>query len=486
MLQQGLSHKLLQKLSPQQIQFIQLLQLNTTELEQRLDEEIEVNPALEKENYDTDAQNDNEPEKTKEDDKEEAISEEDFLPDDEADLNDYLSTEEKDTYSAGYDPEDEWEMPIPDINSLYDSLSEQLTALELSDKDQLLAQHLIGMIESDGYIRRPLKSIAYDLAFLNSIRVKEDDLENVLKKIQTFEPAGIGARNLQECLLLQLKRKKNRGEAVEIAEKLVRLHIKDLGHKHYEKIIKKLKIDKELFKEALEVIQSLNPKPGGGESDTKTHYIIPDFIVKNIDDEIHISLNSKNAPELKVNKDYQETMKGYMKSDKKDKKLKEKIQFIKQRVDNAKWFIDAIKQRQHTLLYTMHTIVDLQEEFFKSGDFNKIKPMILKDVAERIQLDISTVSRVANSKYVQTDFGIFSLKEFFSESIKTADGEEVSNIKVKQLLKSYVEKEDKKAPLTDDKLTELMKENGFNVARRTVAKYREQLNIPVARLRKDF
>lgn len=492
MLKQGLSQKLLQKLSPQQIQFIQLLQLNTSELEQKLEEEVEENPALEKETYEDNDTGSFENQEVKpdaeerEDTPEEA--EKEFLQENDVDLNDYLSTEEKDSYSMGPDPDEEdHEIPVADTSSLYDRLTEQLAALNLSEKEELLARHLIGMIENDGYLRRPLKSIAYDLVFLNSIRVEEEELEKLLKKIQNFEPAGVGARNLQECLLIQLNRKKNRGPHVELAEKIVRKHVTDLGNRHYDKILKKLKITRDEFKEALEVIQSLNPKPGGGEgSDNKEHHIIPDFVVKTIDDTVHVSLNSKNAPELKVNKEYEETLKGYMESNKKDNKLKEKVQFIKQRLDNAKWFIDAIKQRQQTLLQTMHTIVDLQEDFFKTGNFDKINPMILKDVAERVNLDVSTVSRIVNSKYVQTDFGIFSLKEFFSESIKTQDGEEVSNIKVKQLIKNFVDNEDKKKPLTDDKLTEMVKEAGYNVARRTVAKYREQLGIQVARMRKDI
>jgi RNA polymerase sigma-54 factor len=486
MLKQGLSQKLLQKLSPQQIQFIQLLQLNTIELEKRVDEEITENPALESEKTDV-GEPEQEDEKFEAEAEGEDESEENDYDDYETDLSDYMSDEQEDyTYTGQTDPnEEKREIPFANVNTLYDVLNEQLNAVNISERDKELARHLIGMLEEDGYLRRPLKSVANDLAFLSQIQTNEEELEKVLHVIQTFDPPGIGARSLDECLVIQLNKMEQTHE-VQIAKKIIHHHMDDLAKKHYDKLMKSLKIDRDDLKSVIDTIIHLNPKPGESQINIKTQYIIPDFIVTVIDNVLHVTLNSKNAPELRINREYQQTLKGYNESTIKNKTLKNQVQFIKQKLDSAKWFIDAIKQRQNTLLQTMKCIVEYQKDFFLSGDIEKLQPMILKDIADRIGMDISTVSRVANSKYVQTDFGIFSLKEFFSEGIQTESGEEVSNREVKQILKDYIEKESKKRPLTDEKLTDLLNEKGYNIARRTVAKYREQLNIPVARLRKEI
>lgn len=487
MLKQELSHKLLQKLSPQQIQFIQLLQLNTSELEKRLDEELAENPALEVEEQDHQDKDNGIPEADESSSVDEEVDNDiqsDF------DINEYVSLDEYESFDPNYssdeDDDNKRELPIASVSTLYDLLNEQLASINLDERELLLANHLIGMIEEDGYLRRPLVSIAYDLAFLNSMKVTEEELDKILKIIQTFDPPGIAARDLQECLLIQLSAKDQKSDKVKLATKIIKNNMIDLANKHYSKLRRQLKIENDELREAIDVITHLNPKPGDSQSGIKTQYIIPDFHITNVENELIVTLNSKNAPELRVNKSYQSSLETYNNSTKKDKQIKDQVQFIKHKLDNAKWFIEAIKQRQNTLLQTMKTILDIQREFFLSGDFNKLRPMILKDVADRINMDISTVSRVANSKYVQTEFGIFSLKEFFSEGIQTMDGKEVSNKKVKNILKKLIEVESKRKPLTDEKLTELLKDQGFNIARRTVAKYREQMHIPVARLRKEL
>lgn len=491
MLKQGLSHKLLQKLSPQQIQFIQLLQLNSTELEKRVEEEITENPALEVDKAETGEQSDSiseaefEGERTDTEDDESYEYEDTF----EESLNDYMGGEDYDDYSYGTmndGGEEKKEIPFANVSSLFDSLKEQLNAQRLTERQKELGLHLIGMLEEDGYLRRPLKNVAYDLAFLNQMQTTEDELEKVLHIIQNFDPPGIGARSLEECLLLQLERKDQKDENVVFAKRIITDHMDDLAKKHYEKLMKSLKLDRDRLKDIIDIIIHLNPKPGESQTNTKAQYIIPDFIVTNEDGDLHVTLNSRNAPELRVNRNYQETLRSYQEGQTKNQQLKNQVQFIKQKLDSAKWFIDAIRQRQNTLLQTMRTIVEYQKEFFQTGDIEKLQPMILKDIADRIGMDISTVSRVANSKYVQTDFGIFSLKEFFSEGIQTESGEEVSNREVKKILKDFIDNESKKRPLTDEKLTDMLNEKGYNIARRTVAKYREQMNIPVARLRKEI
>ncbi len=496
MLKQGLNQKLLQKLSPQQIQFVQLLQLNTTEFEKRVEEELTENPAIETEaqeganaeaveNFEENFEGSNENEDFNSEE-EESYENDSF----EDDLNEYLGSDDdsNDEYSSyqDSDPNNEYkELPFAQGNTLYDSLQEQLDAQYMSDREKELGRHLIGMIEEDGYLRRPLKNIAYDLAFLNQLQTDEKELEKVLHIIQTFDPPGIGARNLEECLVLQLNGKNKKDENVKLAIRIVQQYMEDLAKKHYDKLIKALKIDRDQLKDVLDLITHLDPKPGESQVNIKTQYIVPDFIVTSQDGEISVTLNSRNAPELRISKNYLDTLKDY-KEDGKNSALKKQVQFIKQKLDGAKWFIDAIKQRQNTLLQTMKTIVEFQREFFLSGDIEKLQPMILKDIADKIGMDISTVSRVANSKYVQTDFGIFSLKEFFSEGIQTESGEEVSNREVKAILQEMIDGESKKRPLTDEKLTDMLNEKGYNIARRTVAKYREQLGIQVARLRKEI
>ena len=474
----SLTQSLQQKLSPQQIQFIKLLQVPTAELETRVEEELEVNPALEegKEEKEADEQVDeyeNEYESSTEDI-------EDYLQDDYAGYKMQGDSRNPD--------EEDMESPISVGKSLHEHLMSQLGYLKLDKRQEILGHQLIGSIDSDGYIRRALEAIVNDLAFSQGVETDEGELESFLYKIQNFDPAGIGARNLQECLSLQLERKDEDSEIVQVARRIIDSCFNEFSKKHYDKIARKLSLDDEgLLREAIYLITKLNPKPGGtGDAAAKTQYVIPDFILVNNDDKLELSLNSRNAPQLKVSRSYSEMLQAYDKSDKKDKKLKETVSFIKQKLDSAKWFIDAIRQRQQTLLNTMQAIINFQYEYFLEGDESRLKPMILKDIAERINMDISTVSRVASSKAVQTEFGVFPLKYFFSEGISTESGEDVSSWEVKSKLKSFIGAEDKVKPLSDEKLEKALNECGYNIARRTVAKYREQLNIPVARLRKEL
>jgi RNA polymerase sigma-54 factor len=479
----GLSQSLQQKLSPQQIQFIKLLQVPTAELENRIEEELEINPALEEgEDQETPPESNTEEEEYPES----SGSEE------EIDIKDYLRDDDYSGYKMQGDGDDDEErdMPIPMSTSLHEQLMSQLDFMGLDERQYAIGKQLIGSIESDGYIRRELESIVNDLAFSQGMETTAEEVEAVLKKIQTFDPPGIAARTLQECLLLQLDRMDNGHDIdVAVAKKIISECFEEFTKKHYHKIQKKLDTEDEDFvRDAIDLIVKLNPKPGGGSGATmaKNQYIIPDFILTNNNGKLELALNSRNAPELRISRSYTEMFKAYDKSDKRDKKLKEAVTFVKQKLDAAKWFIDAIKQRQHTLLRTMKAIVDFQYDFFLEGDEKKLKPMILKDIANMIMMDISTVSRVASSKAVQTDFGIFPLKYFFSEGISTDSGEEVSSREVKQIIKDIIEAEDKNKPLSDDKLEKILNDKGYNIARRTVAKYREQLNIPVARLRKEI
>lgn len=478
----GLSQSLQQKLSPQQIQFIKLLQVPTAELETRIEEEMEINPALEE----------GEEQERTEDSNEESETPEANNEEEEIDIQDYLRDDDYSGYKmqGDGDGEEERDMPLPMSTSLHEQLMGQLDFLGLEEKPYAIGKQLIGSIESDGYIRRDLEAIVNDLAFSQGIETKVEEVETVLKMIQTFDPPGIAARNLQECLLLQLDRMDNGHDIdVAVAKKIITECYDEFTKKHYQKIQKKLDTEDEDFvRDAVELIIRLNPKPGGGSGSTmvKNQYIIPDFIVTNNNGKLELALNSRNAPELRISRSYTEMFKAYDKSNKRDKKLKEAVSFVKQKLDAAKWFIDAIKQRQQTLLRTMRAIVDFQFDFFLEGDETKLKPMILKDIATMINMDISTVSRVASSKAVQTDFGIYPLKYFFSEGISTDSGEEVSSREVKQIIKDIIEAEDKNKPLSDDKLEKILNDKGYNIARRTVAKYREQLNIPVARLRKEL
>ena len=477
----GLIQTLSQKLSPQQIQFIKLLQVPTMELETRIEEELETNPALE--------EGREEPEEQAE--QTEEIEEKSEVAEDDISFEDYLH----DDYSGykmqgdGNNPDEEdRDMPLATSATLNDQLIDQLGFMGLDERQEKIGKQLIGSIENDGYIRRELEAIINDLAFSMNIETDIDEIEEILRKIQSFDPPGIAARNLQECLLLQLERKIDHASEVNLAIEIIEDCFPDFTKKHYDKIIKKLNIeDEEDLKSAINLITKLNPKPGGSSGElVKTQYLIPDFLLTNNNGKLELTLNSRNAPELKISRSYSEMMDTYDKSNKKDKKLRETASFVKQKLDAAKWFIDAIKQRQHTLLNTMRSIVNFQYDFFLSGDESKLRPMILKDIANEINMDISTVSRVANSKSVQTEFGIFPLKYFFSEGIATESGDDVSSREVKHHLKGIIDQEDKKKPLSDDKLEKLLKSKGYNIARRTVAKYREQLNIPVARLRKEL
>lgn len=490
MLRQNLQQKLLQKLSPQQIQFIKLLQVPTVSLDTRIKEELEDNPALEdlslanmnepaEEYPDRDPEDDN----FNQEDSQESLDEfnvDDYLQDD--NINDYGSKYEQN----GDDDDDRKEIPIAVQSSFFESLQAQLDLLPLSDKDFRIGQQLIGSLDDDGYLRRPVTSLVDDLAFSQNVFAEDEEVNEMLKVIQSFDPAGVGARDLQECLLIQL-RKKDPNPIILKAIMVVEDYLDEFTKKHYDKLERSLNMDSEELKEVVNEILKLNPKPGDSNAvTTKQLQIIPDFHISNNDGILFLTLNSKNAPELRVSRSYQDMFEHYDKTAEKDKKLKEAVQFVKQKLDSAKWFIDAIKQRQQTLLKTMKAIMDYQYEYFLTGDDKNLKPMILKDIADRIGMDISTVSRVANSKYVQTEFGTFLLKSFFSEAIQMDSGEEVSNKEVKKILEECIGKEDKRRPLADEKLTEILKEKGYNIARRTVAKYREAMNIPVARLRKEL
>jgi RNA polymerase sigma-54 factor len=390
---------------------------------------------------------------------------------------------------GNYNPDDEdREIPFSAPSSLHEQLITQLNFLKLDERQRIIGEQLIGSIENDGYIRRELTAIINDLAFSQNIEIDSDELEEIFRKIQSFDPAGIAARSLQECLIIQLERKEHPDDpAVKHALAIIQDCFEEFTKKHYSKIQKRLNLDEEEIKEAVQLITRLNPKPGGvADGLVLTQYVIPDFILTINGGKFEILLNSKNAPELRISRSYSELFDTYDKSDKKDKKLKETVSFVKQKLDSAKWFIDAIKQRQNTLLRTMEAIFQYQAPFFVDGDEAALRPMILKDIAEKIDMDISTVSRVANSKSIQTEVGVFPLKYFFSEGIATDSGEDVSNREVKSVLQGMVDAEDKKKPLSDDNLLKMLNKKGYNIARRTVAKYREQLQIPVARLRKEL
>lgn len=498
MLKQSLQQKLLQKLSPQQIQLMKLLQLPTVALEQRIKEELEANPALdegEDNNEEEEFENSEEAEADEITDKEESILDDDGFKEkrnDEVDVDDYYQDDDVPYYKLSANnssPDDEKsEVPVITTVSFQDHLLNQLGLIELDSRQHLIAEHLIGTMDEDGYLRRDLESICNDLAFSQNIETNAHELELVLKIIQTFDPPGIGARNLQECLMLQLERKTELTRPVKFAKLIIRDFMEEFSKKHYEKISRHLGLLDEELKDAMHEILKLNPRPGGDiSSDAKTiQHVIPDFIITNNDGQLELSLNSRNAPELKVSRDYTDMLKTYSKNKKEDRSNKEAAVFVRQKLESARWFIDAIKQRQMTLLNTMQTILNYQYEYFLEGDEKKLKPMILKDIAEVVGLDISTISRVANSKYVQTQFGTFPVKSFFSEALSTDTGEEVSSREVKKILSDAVSGENKKKPLPDDKLAKLLQSKGYNIARRTIAKYREQLNIPVARLRKEL
>jgi len=483
----SLNQTLQQKLSPQQIQFIKLLQIPTMELENRIEEELEINPALEEGLDQEIADNDD----TYEDSLDlDSDYEEEYSPLEGISLEEYLNHDEYGgykMYSDGNYPEEEREMPLVTINTLHDVLQQQFGYLCLNERQMIIGLQLLGSIENDGYIRRSLQAIANDLALSQSFYTSIEEIELVLKKIQTFDPPGIGARNLQECLLLQLDRKDPADAYVNYAVKVIEDCFEEFSKKHFEKIQKRLGINDEQMKYVISLITKLNPKPGSVEGeDGLAQYLLPDFWINNNNGKLEVHLNSKNAPELRISRSFAEMLDTYDKSDKTNRHIRETITFVKQKLDAAKWFIDAIKQRQNTLQRTMIAILHYQYEFFLDGDETRLKPMILKDIAQRIEMDVSTVSRVANSKSVQTEFGVYPLKYFFSEGISTEYGEDASSREVKSILKDLIDKESKGNPLSDDKLEKLLNDKGYNIARRTVAKYREQLNIPVARLRKQL
>jgi RNA polymerase sigma-54 factor len=470
---------------------MKLLQIPTAVLEQRIKEELEANPALE-EGSDDDMAEDMEAVKEPESETDEQMESEEPSPEEEViDISDYIDEEDLGYTSAsdGYMKDEEQKtIPVAVPSTFHDQLIAQLGLLDLTEHEVKVAEQIVGSIDDDGYIRRDLEAVIDDLAFTQNVDTNVDELEHLLSVIQKFEPAGVAARSLQECLLIQIERKDEEDPAIHHARIILSDHFEAFTKKHYEKLMRQLDIEEEELKEAIDEILKLNPKPGGSLQATQTEnqYIIPDFTVRNNNNELDITLNARNAPDLRISDSFREMMAAYNRGDKKDKQQKDTVLFIKRKIDSAKWFIDAIKQRQHTLLSTMQSIVAYQEEFFLTGDETRLRPMILKDIAEITGLDISTVSRVANSKYVQTEFGTYKLKYFFSESIQTESGEEVSTREVKKILQGIIDDEDKGKPLSDQKLTDMLKEKGYNIARRTVAKYREQLNIPVARLRKEL
>ncbi len=478
-----LQQKLLQKLSPQQIQVIKLLEIPTVQLEQRIKKELEENPVLE--------MGADSPTNEDENDAPELRSEED-KDDEEFSVDDYLNEEEIPLYKLStnnYSPDDKHvEIPFSVGATFHESLMEQLGLAYLADHEKKLAEYIIGNIDEDGYLRRDLGSISDDMAFNLNMEVTEEELLEVLKIVQKFDPPGVGARDLRECLLLQLDKKGF--DKREYPYIILHSYFDEFAKKHYEKIQKKLEIDEETLKDAFSEILKLNPKPGSSYSNPlnkANQHIVPDFILENVDGELKLSLNQRNVPELRINDTYMGMLRSFNETKKeKSNGKKEAISFVKQKLDSAKWFIEALKQRHHTLLVTMTEIIDFQKDYFQEGDETKLRPMILKDIAERTGLDISTISRVSNSKYIQTNFGIFPLKYFFSEGLQKDDGQEVSTREIKKILSDCIEGEDKKKPLTDEKLAQILREKSYNIARRTVAKYREQLDIPVARLRKEL
>lgn len=483
-LKQQLQLKQQQKLSPMQMQVIKLTELPVLELEERIKQELEENPALE-EGLEPNDNSEYDDEYGSEDDTN--ISQEDLT------LGDYMNEDEipdyqlRDNNRQGVGKQEE--IPFSVAASLHEYLIEQLGECELNDENQKVAEYIIGNIDESGYLDRSLSAISDDLIFQQNIDIPVSRLEEILKVIQDFEPAGIAARNLQECLLLQLGRKE-KSEIVDYAINIITNLFDEFTKRHYDKIIRQLNIDEEILKEVIQEITTLNPKPGNNWGDSLSitlSTIVPDFTIDSYGGELFLSLNNRNIPDLRVSREYSELFKGF--SDNKESMSldsKNTVLFVKQKLDSARWFIDAIKQRQDTLQRTMQAIMDMQYDFFLTGDESQLKPMILKDVAQRTGYDISTISRVSNSKYVQTSFGIYPLKYFFSESMQTDTGEEISSREVKAILKECIENEDKKKPLTDDKLSEILKERGYIIARRTVAKYREQMNLPVARLRKEI
>jgi RNA polymerase sigma-54 factor len=484
MLNQKLQQKLLQKLSPQQIQLIKLLELPTLQLEQRIKKELEENPTLEEgSEINSEEVNDDRVEEEESENSDDEFSIEDYITDDDEIPNYRLS-------ESNYSKDDKQiDIPYSGGISFREHLISQLGLRTITEEQDTLAKYLIGNLDEDGYLRRDLDAIIDDLAFTLNMSVEYEVIRQALDIIQDLEPVGVGARDLQECLLIQIKAKDRTDPVLSRAYMILRHHFEEFTKKHYDKIEKRLDITEDELKESFEEIIKLNPKPGGAYNDgtnKSMQQIIPDFLLDIIDGELQLSLNQRNAPELRISRTYADMLRDISKNKKKSKQEKDTLTYVKSKLDSAKWFIDAILQRQATLLSTMNEIILYQKEYFLEGDETKLRPMILKDIAERTGLDISTISRVANSKYIQTHFGIYALKYFFSEGMMTDSGEEVSTREIKKILQDCIDGESKKKPLTDDKLAAILKEKGYVIARRTVAKYREQLDIPVARLRKEL
>jgi RNA polymerase sigma-54 factor len=486
MLKQYLQFKLSQKLSPQQIQLMKLIQLPTQAFEQRIKQELEENPALDTGKDDTDEDQFDEFDNSEDDyNDNEEINTEDI------NIDEYLSDDDVPDYRtqvSNYSSDDEEKvMPYAAGTSFTQHLNSQLNTFRLNDEERDIAEFLVGSVDESGYIRRTLSDIMDDLAFTQNIFTTEDKIETVLHKVHQLDPAGVGARNLQECLSIQLHRKEKYPD-VELACHIIDKAFDQFTKKHYKKLLQKFDITEIQLKDAIEEIERLNPKPGGSYAGNNriVEHVVPDFAIKIVDGELDLTLNGRNAPELHVSREYSNMMKGYKEAKDKSKSQKDAVLFIKQKLDAAKWFIEAIRQRQQTLFVTMSSIMHYQKEYFLSGDERKLKPMILKDIADEIEMDVSTVSRVANSKYVDTPYGTKLIKEFFSESMTNDQGEEVSTREIKKILETVIEEENKKKPLTDEKLAQILKEKGYPIARRTVAKYRGQLDISVARLRKKI
>ncbi|HCQ24942.1 MAG TPA: RNA polymerase sigma-54 factor [Flavobacteriaceae bacterium] len=480
MIKQQLQLKLSQKLSPQQIQLMKLIQLSTQELEQKIQSEIGENPALENGKEITNAESDSD-----------AYEENQTIDAQDIDIDSYLSDDDIPAYRtqvSNYSADqEEKNIPVSGGISFHQMLSSQLQNLILNEQEEEIATFLVGSIDESGYIRRSVDEIIDDLAFTQNIFIEQETLLRVLKKVQGLDPPGVGARSLQECLQLQLERKQNPSKAVILALNIITKAFNEFSKKHYQKLMDKFGVDEEKLKEVFEIVSKLNPKPGGALANTSQNtHIVPDFIMTIENGQVHVELNRRNAPELRVSNSYKEMFAGYKQAPEKNKSQEEAVLFIKQKLDAAKWFIEAIEQRYNTLLMTINSIVEHQKAYFLSGDEKNLKPMILKDIADKINMDISTISRVANSKYIDTPYGTKLLKSFFSEGMKNEEGEDVSTIEIKKILEQLIESEDKKSPLTDSALSKLLKEKGYPVARRTVAKYREQLEFPVARLRKQI
>jgi RNA polymerase sigma-54 factor len=489
MLKHSLQFKLSQKLSPQQIQLMKLIQLPTQAFEQRLQEELVENPALEESGKEDNYEADDYEVNTNDDDYDDYDNE--HIDTQDINIDEYLSNDETPDYkyqANNYsDDDDDKSLPFAAPISFHQDLINQLNTFILSDDERDIAEFLVGSIDDMGYIRRTIQDIVDDMAFTQAIYTDEATVERILHLIQDLEPAGVGARDLQECLLLQLKHK-TPSDSIALAIQVIEQQFEAFSKKHYDKLLQKFDINQQQLRKAIDEIEKLNPKPGGSFDGNQkmVEHIVPDFTIRIMDGELELLLNGRNAPELHVSKDYQEMLQSYKDTSEKSNAQKDAVQFIKQKLDSAKWFIDAIKQRQETLYVTMNAIMFYQQEYFLDGEETKLRPMILKDIADMVGLDISTVSRVANSKYVDTPYGTKLIKEFFSESMTNDQGEEVSTIEIKNILQQVISEEDKKKPLPDDQLAEILKEKGYPIARRTIAKYREQLDIPVARLRKKI